>query len=108
MSNYKIGRKDNWIGRSSSGQELYLNEKIQFSSIKLPFQSNPNKTIALLGYSSDEGVRRNHGRVGSSLGPDAIRKQLGKMQFLLYLVVVTTLHMDITKACLNTYQKAKQ
>ncbi|SKB40849.1 formimidoylglutamase [Maribacter arcticus] len=78
MSNYKLPRKDNWIGRSSD-QQLYLNEKIILSSIKSPFQSNQNKTIALLGYSSDEGVRRNHGRVGSSLGPDAIRKQLGKM-----------------------------
>ncbi len=78
MSNYKLPRKDNWIGRSSD-QQLYLNEKIILSSIKTPFQSNQNKAIALLGYSSDEGVRRNHGRVGSSLGPDAIRKQLGKM-----------------------------
>ena len=78
MSNYKLPRKDNWIGRSSD-QQLYLNEKIILSSIKSPFQSNQNKTIALLGYSSDEGVRRNHGRIGSSLGADTIRKQLGKM-----------------------------
>ena len=78
MSNYKLPRKDNWIGRSSD-QQLYLNEKIILSSIKSPFQSNQNKTIALLGYSSDEGVRRNHGKVGSSLGADTIRKQLGKM-----------------------------
>ena len=78
MSNYKLPKKENWIGRSSD-QQLYLNEKIILSSIKTPFHSNQNKAIALLGYSSDEGVRRNHGRVGSSLGADAIRKQLGKM-----------------------------
>jgi formiminoglutamase len=78
MSNYKLPKKENWIGRSSD-QQLYLNEKIILSSIKTPFHSNQNKSIALLGYSSDEGVRRNHGRVGSSLGADAIRKQLGKM-----------------------------
>ncbi|TLP74501.1 formimidoylglutamase [Maribacter sp. ACAM166] len=78
MSHYTLASKDNWIGRSSN-QELYLNEKIRFSSIEKPLQSEENKVIALLGYSSDEGVRRNQGRVGSALGPDAIRKQLGKM-----------------------------
>lgn len=31
---------------------------------------------ALLGFASDEGVRRNHGRVGAANGPVAIRKQL--------------------------------
>ena len=71
MSNYKLPKKENWIGRSSD-QQLYLNEKIILSSIKTPFHSNQNKAIALLGYSSDEGVRRNHGRVGSSLGADPI------------------------------------
>lgn len=78
MSKYTVAHKDNWIGRSSN-QELYLHEKVRISSLKNPFQSEKNKTIALLGYSSDEGVRRNQGRVGSALGPDAIRKQLGKM-----------------------------
>jgi formiminoglutamase len=32
--------------------------------------------IALLGFVSDEGVRRNHGRVGAAEGPAAIRKAL--------------------------------
>lgn len=78
MSNYKLPKKDNWIGRSSD-QQLYLNEKIILSSINSPFQSKKNKTISLLGYSSDEGVRRNFGRIGAAFGPDAIRIQLGKM-----------------------------
>lgn len=38
-----------------------------------------SKTIAILGYACDEGVRRNQGRIGAAQGPDAIRKQLGKM-----------------------------
>jgi formiminoglutamase len=78
MSNYSLGSKHNWIGRTSD-EQLYLNEKIEFSSIKNPLSNKQNKTIALLGYSSDEGVRRNSGRIGAALGPDVIRKQLGKM-----------------------------
>lgn len=36
----------------------------------------PEGAVALLGFASDEGVRRNHGRVGAAAGPDAIREQL--------------------------------
>ncbi|MDP5062638.1 MAG: formimidoylglutamase, partial [Maribacter sp.] len=78
MSNYKLANKDNWKGRSSD-QQQYLHEKVQFSSIKEPFTASNTTTIALLGYCSDEGVKRNLGRVGAAMGPDAIRKQLGKM-----------------------------
>lgn len=38
-----------------------------------------SKTIATLGYACDEGVRRNQGRIGAVEGPDAIRRQLGKV-----------------------------
>jgi formiminoglutamase len=32
-----------------------------------------------LGYACDEGVKRNEGRIGAALGPDAIRKQIAKL-----------------------------
>ncbi|MEP2240150.1 MAG: formimidoylglutamase [Maribacter sp.] len=78
MSIYKLANTDNWFGRTSDKQ-LYLHEKVAFTNLNEPFPSSTNNTIALLGYSSDEGVRRNLGRVGTAMGPDAIRKQLGKM-----------------------------
>jgi formiminoglutamase len=33
----------------------------------------------MIGFCSDEGVRRNQGRVGASQGPDQLRQQLGKL-----------------------------
>lgn len=36
---------------------------------------------ALLGFSSDAGVLRNHGRVGAAAGPAAIRSALGSLAF---------------------------
>ncbi|WP_300021440.1 formimidoylglutamase [uncultured Maribacter sp.] len=78
MFNYKLANPETWFGRSSD-QQLYLHEKVLFSNLNEPFPFKINKTFALLGYSSDEGVRRNHGRIGSALGPDAIRRQLGNM-----------------------------
>lgn len=41
--------------------------------------SNEEKCLGILGYSCDEGVRRNQGRVGSNEGPDAIRRIFTKM-----------------------------
>ena len=35
--------------------------------------------VALLGFASDEGVRRNHGRVGAVNGPLAMRKALANL-----------------------------
>lgn len=36
----------------------------------------PPAEFAILGFASDEGVRRNKGRLGAKMGPDAIRRQL--------------------------------
>jgi formiminoglutamase len=36
-------------------------------------------TYALIGFRCDEGIRRNHGRVGAAEGPAAIRHALGRM-----------------------------
>lgn len=36
----------------------------------------PRHAYALVGFASDEGVRRNHGRQGAAEGPEAIRKAL--------------------------------
>lgn len=77
MKNYILADKKNWKGRETKNQG-YLHEKIKLVSIKEISFSKSNK-IALLGYCCDEGVRRNGGRVGAVLGPDAIRKQLGKL-----------------------------
>lgn len=68
-----------WTGRTS-GQQLYLHEKVVFidlNSEEIPQINAPS--WALLGYACDEGVKRNEGRIGAVKGPDAIRKQLAKL-----------------------------
>lgn len=79
MKNYIPANPDIWTGRTS-GQQLYLHEKIRPINLKethlSPFE---DQTYAILGYASDEGVKRNKGRAGAEDGPDAIRRQLAKM-----------------------------
>lgn len=79
MKHYSKPKPELWTGRES-GKELYLHEKVRCLDIeKLDALSAKAKTAVLLGYACDEGVKRNQGRVGAAAGPDAIRKQLGKM-----------------------------
>lgn len=68
-----------WTGRKS-GQQLYLHEKVicvDLNSEQVPITNG--RSWAILGYACDEGVKRNEGRIGAALGPDAIRKQLAKL-----------------------------
>ena len=66
-----------WQGRSDSGggkNSFRLHQWVQ--NIE-----NYRKGIgtAIIGFSCDEGVRRNHGRPSSSLGSAAIRSALAEM-----------------------------
>lgn len=45
-------------------------------------------SVALIGFASDEGVRRNHGRVGAAEGPAAIRGALGSLSAPLGVTLV--------------------
>ncbi|MCH8550756.1 MAG: formimidoylglutamase [Natronospirillum sp.] len=44
-----------------------------------PWQHNASPGFALLGFASDEGVRRNQGRIGAAAGPAAIRRALASL-----------------------------
>lgn len=77
MKSYREPSKDLYSGRNSS-EKLYLHEKISCLSLADLSDSN-TKSFSILGYSCDEGVKRNSGRIGAAKGPDAIRKQLGKL-----------------------------
>lgn len=78
MSVYRKTNSDLWTGRGS-GQKLYLHERVELVDLNLSKLNPTQKTIALLGYACDEGVRRNQGRIGAVEGPDAIRTQLAKL-----------------------------
>ena len=77
MKHYTPPKKDLWTGRISN-KWLYLHEKVHCTPLEeLP--EAQKRSIALLGYACDEGVRRNQGRVGAVEGPDVIKSSLSKM-----------------------------
>lgn len=66
-----------WQGRQSTNQ-LYLHENVQLSEIdKIPVSEN--RQVGIIGYGCDEGVRRNHGRMGAAAGPAKIRRMMAPL-----------------------------
>ncbi len=70
---------NNWQGRNSDDQ-LYVHENIRMLNLDGVWKGEINKgDIVLLGYSCDEGVRRNSGRPGAANGYHACISELGKL-----------------------------
>ena len=67
-----------WSGRSDGPGP----EHARWHSVVRPLDvDNPQGQpgVALLGFASDEGVARNHGRPGAAAGPEALRNALGSL-----------------------------
>lgn len=65
-----------WAGRQdidSAGDTRRLHQ------IVLPFDDASRNAPTIIGFACDEGVRRNHGRVGAAKAPDAIRRMLANL-----------------------------
>jgi formiminoglutamase len=65
-----------WNGRQdqdSAGDTRRLHQVVQ------AFDAQTRDGSALIGFACDEGVRRNHGRIGAAQGPDAIRRMLANL-----------------------------
>ncbi|WP_133131053.1 formimidoylglutamase [Legionella yabuuchiae] len=78
LKHYLPANQSLWQGRTDSlpGERYFQHvEWVNVQSQELP----KDYQTVLLGFCSDEGVRRNLGRVGAKSGPDAIRTQLAKL-----------------------------
>ena len=70
------GRLDDEDGALGMRWHQVIQSKI-FSDLEF----NSEENIALLGFCSDEGVRRNKGRIGARNAPDQIRKSLANLPY---------------------------
>ncbi|MFN3565025.1 MAG: arginase family protein, partial [Burkholderiaceae bacterium] len=52
---------------------------LRWHQIVAPWRAGAVRGVALLGFASDEGVRRNRGRVGAAQGPQALRRLLADL-----------------------------
>jgi len=54
-------------------------DSARWHQVVRPLAAETEKGVVLLGFGCDEGVRRNHGRVGAQEAPDAIRRALANL-----------------------------
>lgn len=66
-----------WTGRDDTVDEGPL--ALRWHQRVMPWKLHAVPGHALLGFASDEGVRRNHGRIGAAKGPVAMRKALANL-----------------------------
>ncbi len=80
---YQPMNTENWQGRIDSRENFEAFRWHQW--IRALDLRNPDLTpftgtaFAFLGFQSDEGIRRNKGRLGARKGPDSIRRQLSNL-----------------------------
>ena len=79
MNNYSPPTADCWQGRADSLPNERFFQRVALIDIQQqPLPTNTD-SIAILGFCSDEGIRRNEGRPGAANGPFALRQQLAKL-----------------------------
>ena len=72
---FKKANMSLWSGRDNG------NSKERWHQYIAPLTDSAPAGITLLGIASDEGVKRNHGRVGAAAGPDTIRTHLANLAY---------------------------
>ena len=74
---YTAARVEAWQGRSDKGKPERYHQIVQCKHPEMVPAGLPARGI--LGFCCDEGVRRNQGRIGARLGPDACRSSLSNL-----------------------------
>lgn len=74
--------KNNWTGRVDSiddKESFRFHQVVKLEDLKV--LNNNENAFNIIGFESDEGVRRNKGRVGASQAPDKIKQSLAKLPY---------------------------
>lgn len=77
---YELAKPELWQGRKDSlaGERFF--QQIQWISAE-DIKHIKERHAIFLGFASDAGITRNHGRPGAKFGPDKLKKQLAKLPF---------------------------
>lgn len=72
-----------WHGRSGEHDDPRYHQVIQLIDLNTsPLSSIEDNSLLLIGFCSDEGVKRNQGRVGAALGSYTLKTYLAKLPYL--------------------------
>lgn len=71
---YQRGKADEWGGRVDGAKDIRVHQQIVLADLNEGWENVG--AMAILGFCSEEGVRRNKGRVGAADGPRELRSAL--------------------------------
>lgn len=80
-SHYQAPINSLWQGRSDSAENERIFQVIKNIDLHSQTIDSLEKGLIIIGFASDEGVKRNLGRTGAKEGPNSIRLQLGKLPY---------------------------
>ncbi|MFC7392146.1 formimidoylglutamase [Scopulibacillus cellulosilyticus] len=81
---YHLTDQNIWSGRidSETVKEMFrLHQVVQVKNLTSFHEKQSDLAIGIIGFKSDEGVRRNQGRAGAYEAPDEIRKSLASLPY---------------------------
>lgn len=79
---WTASNKELWKGRVDRDlSSLRYHQVVQCERIDALFKHEGSQAFGFIGFASDEGVRRNKGRVGASEAPNAIRQRLATLPY---------------------------
>ena len=83
QESYESPQSQLWFGRVDQGTKaIRYHQCVKLVDLASKTSiTTEKKNIAIVGFKSDEGVRRNKGRPGAYDGPDTFRKKLGSLSF---------------------------
>ncbi len=80
---YEAPTKSIWQGRTGPYDDRRLHQVVEVLDLSKSSIKDINvPSLIMLGFCSDEGVKRNLGRPGAALGPNALKAQLAKLPYL--------------------------
>ena len=106
---YSAPKKSLWTGRESPSQlgVQYWYQQVELYDLNIKNKNHKKNDIVLLGYSCEEGVKRNKGRIGAIQGPDAIRAYLAPLSYHHHSKrIIDYGNLTCTAGDLNTCQEA--
>ncbi|HHF7348104.1 TPA: formimidoylglutamase [Legionella feeleii] len=79
LKNYEPTEQSIWQGRQDSlpGERFF--QRVHCIDLRSQPLHDKQQNLIMLGFCSDEGIRRNEGRTGAKLGPFKLREQLAKL-----------------------------
>jgi len=79
LANYQAPSELNWSGRLDNTALERFFQVIQLINLNSAHTCVEKYGFALIGFACDEGIRRNLGRPGAAMGPEAFRKIFGNL-----------------------------